>query len=229
MKLSVIIPVYNEKETISRLIQRVQAVAVDKEIIIVDDGSKDGTSEVLKKIALLHSPKDLKVVFMEKNSGKGAAIRRGIKEVQGDIVIIQDADLEYDPFEYPKLIKPIVEGKTSVVYGSRILGSRAKSSWSFYLGGRVLSLLANLLYNARITDEPTCYKLFRAEVLKEIPLTCTGFEFCPEVTAKVRKAGYRIMEVPISYHPRKISEGKKIRLKDGLIAIWTLLKYRFLP
>ncbi|MFA5644881.1 MAG: glycosyltransferase family 2 protein [Candidatus Ratteibacteria bacterium] len=229
MKLSVIIPVYNEKETISSLIQQVQAVAVDKEIIIVDDGSKDGTSEVLKKIASLHSPKDLKVIFMEKNSGKGSAIRRGIKEVNGDIIIIQDADLEYDPFEYPKLIEPIVEGKTSVVYGSRILGSRAKSSWSFYLGGRVLSLLANLLYNARITDEPTCYKVFKAEILKEIPLTCTGFEFCPEVTAKVRKAGYRIMEVPISYYPRKISEGKKIRLKDGLIAIWTLLKLRFLP
>jgi len=150
-----------------------------------------------------------------------------LKHITGDIVIIQDADLEYDPSDYPQLLEPILNGKAKVVYGSRILGGGKKSYWSFYLGGRLLSFLANLLYDARITDEPTGYKVFRTDVIKNINLKCERFEFCPEVTAKVRKKGYRIYEVPIHYAPRSIKEGKKINWRDGLEAIWTLIKYRF--
>ena len=167
------------------------------------------------------------MIFREKNKGKGTAIRTGLANVTGDIVIIQDADLEYDPNDYPKLVEPILTGKANVVYGSRILGKSRKSYWSFYMGGRFLSFLANLLYNAKITDEPTCYKVFRADMIKNINLKCRRFEFCPEVTAKVRKKGYKIYEVPIHYEPRSLKEGKKINWKDGLEAIWTLIKYKF--
>lgn len=224
MRVSVIVPVYNERETILEVIKRVKQVPIEKEIIIVDDGSNDGTGEILKEI----KNEDVKVIFKKKNEGKGSAIREGLKYINGDVIVIQDADLEYDPMDWINMLKLMEEKNAYVVYGSRILGKNKKSSFFFYLGGRILSFLANLLYNAKITDEPTCYKMFKKEVIQKINLKCKGFEFCPEVTAKVRKKGYKIYEVPIRYNPRSIKEGKKIRLKDGLIAIWTLIKYRFI-
>ena len=226
-KLSIIIPVYNEEKTIMNLIDLVEKVKIpiEKEIVIVDDFSKDNTREVLKKI----KKNNIKVLYHDKNRGKGYAIRTGLKKVTGDIVIIQDADLEYDPNDYGKLIKPILDGKAEVVYGSRVLGrgKHEKSYLTFYLGGRFLSILANLLYRTKITDEATCYKVFKTEIIKDINLKCERFEFCPEVTAKVAKKGIKIIELPIAYHPRSKKQGKKINWKDGLQAIWVLIKYRF--
>lgn len=224
MKLSVVIPCYNEKESILEILKRVEAVNLEKEIIIVDDCSTDGTQEVLTTL----SPERAKVIYHSENKGKGSAIRTGLQHVTGDIMVIQDADLEYDPNDYYELIKPILEGRAEVVYGSRVLGRDMEISYlRYYLGGRFLSWLTNLLYGANITDEPTCYKVFKADVLKGLDLRCKGFEFCPEVTAKLCKRGYKIHEVPISYHPRSIEQGKKIGWRDGIEAIWTLLKYRF--
>lgn len=226
MKLSVIIPVYNEKNTIVEIISRVKAVNIDKEIIVVDDCSTDGTRDILKSISISNNP--IKLFFHETNLGKGFAIRTALQHVSGDIVIIQDADLEYDPQDYYKLIKPIINGKELVVYGSRRLTynlSNYSHLW-FLLGGMFLSWLTKILYKANITDEPTCYKVFRTDVIKNVNLVCKRFEFCPEVTAKVLKKGIRIHEVPIHYYPRKKHEGKKINWKDGIHAIWTLLKYR---
>ncbi len=223
MKLSVIMPVYNEKQTVLKIIEKVKKVPVEKEIIIVDDGSNDGTKEILKQI----KEEKIKIIFKEKNEGKGSAIREGLKYVTGNVIVIQDADLEYDPNDWIKMLEVMKEKNADVVYGSRILGKSKKSSLFFYFGGRILSFFANILYNANITDEPTCYKMFKKEVIDSINLKCKGFEFCPEFTAKVIKKGYKIYEVPIHYNPRSIKEGKKIRFKDGLIAIWTLLKYRF--
>jgi len=224
MKLSVIMPAYNEAGTIAEIVRRVLAVKLPKELIIVDDGSTDGTREFLRQL-----PPDVAiVVFHERNLGKGAAIRTGLEHVSGEIVIVQDADLEYDPNDYPALIRPIVEGTAQVVYGSRQLRrDNPYSHLSFYLGGRLLSLIVNLLYGIHITDEPTCYKVFRRELLKGLNLQCRGFEFCPEVTAKVARRGIPIHEVPIRYSPRTLGQGKKISWKDGLYAIWILLKYRF--
>ncbi len=226
IKLSVIIPVYNEEKTVKEIVQRVMAVNVPKEIIIVDDYSSDKTREILKEL----KNNKIKIILQDKNYGKGYAIRTGLNYATGDIVIIQDADREYDPEDYPKLIKPIVEGKTKVVYGTRFpKGCKTPSIFTnkFFLANRVLTWASNLLYNAHITDEPTCYKVFASEVIKNLNLKCERFEFCPEVTAKVRKSGNEILEVPISYHPRNEDEGKKIKWKDGLEAIWTLIKYRF--
>lgn len=225
-EISVIIPVYNEKNTILEIIKKVKAVNISKEIIIVDDYSKDGTREILKKL----NDKEIKVLFHEKNYGKGHALRTGIDKVNGEIIIVQDADLEYNPNDYPKLIKPIQEGKTKVVYGTRFPKNKKSPSIfknKFFLANKLLTMTSNILYNANITDEPTCYKIFNSEVLKNINLKCEKFEFCPEVTAKVRKKGFKIFEVPISYHPRSIEEGKKIKWKDGFDAMWTLIKYRF--
>ncbi|HUS50785.1 MAG TPA: glycosyltransferase family 2 protein [Candidatus Paceibacterota bacterium] len=232
MKLSVIIPAYNEKKTIWEIIQKVKATKILKEIIIIDDFSTDGTREYLKKL----KDKEIQVFFHDKNYGKSHALRTGIKESKGDIIIIQDADLEYDPGDYYKLVKPIEQGKTKVVYGTRFPTKKGHPSLlypyqsllnPFYFGNKILTNLANLLYKANITDEPTCYKVFDAKVLKSINLKSERFEFCPEVTAKVRKKGYKIYEVPIRYNPRTIKEGKKINWKDGIVAIWTLIKYRF--
>ncbi|MEW6679744.1 MAG: glycosyltransferase family 2 protein [bacterium] len=223
MKLSVIMPVYNEKDTIEKIIKKIEGVNLSKEIIIIDDYSSDGTREIIERI----ENKNVIKIFQGENKGKGSAIRAGLERASGDIIIIQDGDLEYSPEDYYKLVKPIMEGKASVVYGSRVLGKGKFSYLRYALGGKFLSFLTNILYGSHITDEPTCYKVFKAEVIKSINLKCKRFEFCPEVTAKVLKKGYKILELPISYYPRKIEEGKKINYKDGLKAIWTLIKYRF--
>ncbi len=220
--ISVIIPVYNEKVTVPELIRRVGKIPFEKEIIVVDDGSNDGTADILKEFS-----GRVKVISHDQNKGKGAAIRTALREVRGNIVIIQDADLEYDPSDYGKLLEPILKGETDVVYGSRNLRDNPKSNLSFYLGGLFLSKLANVLYGAHITDEATGYKVFRTEVLKSLNLRCNGFEFCPEVTAKVLRRGHKIKEIPISYQPRGFDQGKKICWLDGVKAIITLLKYRF--
>jgi glycosyltransferase involved in cell wall biosynthesis len=225
MKLSVIIPVFNEMRTIEEILRRVKMVDITKEVIIVDDGSTDGTRDYLRS---LERNESLKVLFQAKNMGKGAAIRTAISHVSGDIVIIQDADLEYNPQNYHEVIAPIVEGRASVVYGSRYINPANDLPLTRYkVGVLFLTAMANLLYGAGITDEATCYKAFKADVLKSLPLKCNRFEFCPEVTAKIRKRGYRIEEVPISFHYRTVKEGKKIGWKDGLEAILTLIKYRF--
>ncbi len=225
MLLSVLIPAYNEINNIQNILNKIGEVTIPMEIIVVDDGSTDGTRELLNT---LKSDK-IKVVFHEKNQGKGGAIRTAIAHSKGDIIIIQDADLEYDPQDYYKLIPVIESGKEKVVYGSRFLNKQNKHSYfSFFLGGQVVTWITNILYFQNLTDEPTCYKVFDAKLLKSIKLNCTGFEFCPEVTAKIAKLGYKIPEVPISYYPRSISEGKKINWKDGVEAIWVLVKYRFM-
>ncbi|HEY3374552.1 MAG TPA: glycosyltransferase family 2 protein [Candidatus Aquicultor sp.] len=225
MKLSVIIPCYNEKGTISELLAKVQAVDIDKEIIVIDDGSTDSTRDILASIP---QSSDITVIYHEKNKGKGAAIRTGIVHATGDLIIIQDADLEYDPNDYHALIGPFLNGSgVRVVYGSRLLKNNGRSYWRYFLGGKVVTLVTNLLYRTHITDEPTCYKVFRSDVLKSMDLKCNRFEFCPEVTAKVAKRQIKIHEVPIAYYPRKLEEGKKIGWRDGVEAITTLLKYRF--
>jgi len=223
MRVSVLIPVYNERDTVAETIARVRASPVEKEIIVVDDASADDTAGI---VASLAGP-DLKLVRQPRNQGKGAAIRRGLEEVSGEIVLIQDADLEYDPADYPALIAPILAGEAAVVYGTRAPRFEGMR-WPHRVFNWIAARLANLLYRAGITDEATCYKVFRTEVLRAIPLRCRRFEFCPEVTAKVRKRGLAIREVPVSYHARSVGAGKKIRWWDGVIALWTLIKYRFL-
>jgi len=225
MKLSIIIPVYNEKSTIKPLLDRIARVnlPIEKEIIIVDDGSTDGTRSLLKTI----NRPEIKICYHKTNMGKGTAVRTGLRASSGDIILIQDGDLEYDPMDYHKLIKPIINGTSRVVYGSRVLGKAPISYHRYYWGGKLLSFLANILYGTKITDEPTCYKVIDATLLKDLNLRCCRFEFCPEVTAKIARMGEDIVEVPISYTPRSIKEGKKIRWYDGLIAILTLIRYRF--
>ena len=225
--LSIIIPAYNEEATIGKVIDKVLSIDIDKEIVAVDDGSTDNTGDVLDGFARRY-PETIRVMHCPSNRGKGSAIRAAIPHLRGDIVIIQDADLEYDPEDILRVVKPIMEGKAQVVYGSRVLRKNPRFNAKYYWGGRLLSAVTNLLYGTRITDEPTCYKAFKTDILKKIDLKCTGFEFCPEVTAKAARAGYKIQEVPISYNPRPFNEGKKIRLKDGLVAIYVLLKHRFL-
>ncbi len=223
--LSVLVPVYNEHATLEALLKRVLAVPVDKEVVVVDDGSSDGTREVLAELAV-RLP--VRAFFHERNRGKGAAIRTALAEAVGDIVIIQDADLEYDPEDYPKLIAPIVRGESNVVYGSRYLShDNPLPLTHFKVAVLLLNAMANTLYGTRLTDEATCYKVFRAPLLKSLPLRCERFEFCPEVTARVAKRGERILEIPITYHYRTRAQGKKIGWRDGFEAIWTLIRYRF--
>jgi len=222
MKLSVIIPAYNEEKNLNTILNRVQKVNIEKEIIIVDDGSSDNTRKILEGI----DQTNVKVYYHAKNMGKGVAVRTGLQYATGDIVIIQDADLEYDPDDYPKLIQPLIEEKTSVVYGSRRLSDSPISYNRFYRGSQVLTFIANLLYGIHLTDLYTCYKVFKLEVIKSIHLRCKGFEFCPELTAKLSRKGYTISEVSISYKPRSFHQGKKIRWYDGLTGLWTLIRYR---
>lgn len=225
MKLSVVIPVYNEKNTILEVLDRVRGVDLPKETIVVDDCSTDGTQDILRN---LPQSDQLKIIFQQRNMGKGAALRAGFAVVSGDVVIIQDADLEYDPFEYPNLLQPILSNKADVVYGSRFLGGphRVLLFWHS-VGNSVLTTLSNMLTDLNLTDMETCYKAFRVEILKKITLRENRFGFEPEFTAKVGKAGCRIYEVPISYSGRDYSEGKKIGWKDGIAALYFILKYRF--
>ena len=229
MKLSVVIPVYNEAATIESLLDRVRSVPVDKELVVVDDCSTDGTRDRLAALQQRGDP-DLRIVFHEVNRGKGAALRTGFGAATGDVVIIQDADLEYDPFEYPKLMQPIVDGKADVVYGSRFAGGESHRVLYFWhsLGNKFLTLLSNAFTNLNLTDMETCYKVFRRDVLQRIQLEEDRFGFEPEVTAKVARLGVRIYEVGISYAGRTYEEGKKIGWKDGVRAIWCIIKYNVL-
>ncbi|AIJ04902.1 glycosyl transferase family protein [Methanocaldococcus bathoardescens] len=229
-KVSIIIPAYNEEKTIQKILKKVLDVELplEKEIIVVNDGSTDKTKEIVEEFKKNHPNGNIKLLN-KKNGGKGSALKVGIKHSTGDIIIIQDADLEYDPNDYPKLIKPILEGKAKVVYGSRLrkIGNKF-SHLSFLIGGLGITLITNLLYFTFLTDEPTCYKVFHKE-LKDILINAEGnkFDWEPEVTAKILRRGYKIYEVPISYYPRTLKEGKKIRWRDGVDAILTLLKWRF--
>ena len=222
--VSVIVPIYNEAGHIDELLQQIQASPVSKEIILIDDGSTDGTRE--KLLALPASP-EITLLFHERNCGKGAAIRTGLCYARGEYVLIQDSDLEYNPHDYPALIEPLRAGQANVVYGVR--PDRPERGLRFFLGAKLLTHLANLLYGCDIHDEATCYKVFRRSLLSQINLECRRFEFCPEVTAKLSRLGERIAEVCISYNPRSQDEGKKIRHSDGWLAIWTLIACRFLP
>jgi glycosyltransferase involved in cell wall biosynthesis len=226
VKLSVVIPVYNEVKTIKEIVSRVQAVDLEKEIVIVDDWSTDGTRELLQEITLSHE--NIRVLYHDRNQGKGAALRTGFAGATGDIVIIQDADLEYDPREYPVLLEPILDGRADIVYGSRFLGGphRVLFFWH-YLGNKFLTLLSNALTNLNLTDMETCYKVFRREVLNDIQLKSNRFGFEPEFTAKIAKKGFRIYETSISYSGRTYAEGKKIGWKDGVKAIVAIIWFRF--
>jgi len=223
MKLSIIIPVYNERGNILKVLDRVGRVdiGIEKEIIIVDDCSTDGTRNLLERIT------KHKIFYHSKNMGKGSAIRTALKHATGDITLIQDADLEYHPEEYPQLLKPILSGDAEVVYGSRFLYEHRPRYWLNYQGNRFISFLTTLLFFKKITDIETCYKVFKTDVIKNINLKAKRFDFEPEVTAKILKRGYDIYEVPISYKCRSYEEGKKITWKDGLASLWYLIKYRF--
>jgi glycosyltransferase involved in cell wall biosynthesis len=227
IKLSILMPVYNEQATLREILKQIRAVeipGVNKEIIAVDDGSTDGSREILTEE---ETSDDLTVIYHEQNRGKGAAVRSAIEQATGDILLIQDADLEYDPLDYPALLKPILENRVSVVYGSRFLGPRKAMMFWHMMGNKLLTLTTNILYNAILSDMETCYKCFRADVVRDMPLRSRRFELEPEITAKILKRGYRIFEVPISYYGREYDEGKKISWRDAPIAFWTLLKYRF--
>lgn len=219
-------PVYNEAGTVEEIVRRVLAEAHDKELIIVDDGSSDGTREVLVEIAAKH-PEQIKLLLHEKNRGKGAAVRTGLAEAQGEVILIQDADLEYDPADYSLLLEPIEKGEADAVYGSRFLGVHRAFLFWHLLGNRCLTFLTNLLYNATLTDMETCYKVIRAEFIKDMPLRSNTFDIEPEITAKLCKRGARLYEVPIHYYGRDFDEGKKIRWHDGFRALKALIKYRF--
>ncbi len=223
MEISVIIPVFNEKGIIEEVLRRIKNVKIKKEIIVVDDYSTDGTRQILKKI----HDKEIKVLFHSRNKGKGAAIRTAQPYIAGDVVIIQDADLEYEPKDYFSLVKPIEDDHADIVYGSRFLGEHKFSSSWHYFGNKFLTWVTNVLYRARLTDMETCYKAFKSPIFLNLNIKAKRFDFEPEVTTRILKANLRVVEVPITYHGRCYEEGKKITWKDGLMALWTLLKYRF--
>lgn len=238
MLLSVIMPAYNEMATIRTILQRVAQAPFAKEIIVVDDGSQDETRSILKALEAQTDPFELspelpactlKVLFHEDNRGKGAAIRTGLRAVSGDIVLIQDADLEYDPAEYSSLLTPILDGKADVVYGSRFLGSPHRVLFFWHtVGNKLLTSLSNMFTNLNLTDMETCYKVFRTEVIQSIPLRSNRFGFEPEVTAKIAQRGVRIYEVPVSYAGRTYAEGKKINWRDGFFALWAIVRYNLI-
>ena len=224
--VSVIIPAFNEEQTIGQVLEALRALPIEKQVIVVNDGSTDGTHKVLEELRAIY---ELTLLHCEENRGKGFAIRSGLPHVNGEVVVIQDADLELDPADLSELVKPLEQENVQVVYGSRFLNGRGNASFHNFIANRVLATYTNLLYGCRITDESTGYKAFSTELITRLDLTCEGFEFCPEVTAKILRAGYRIHEVPVSYFPRTKKEGKKLRFwSDGFFAAWTLLKYRFI-
>jgi glycosyltransferase involved in cell wall biosynthesis len=247
VKLSILIPCYNEVETIREIVARVLAVEIrlrvrdgrfglpvaadgmvelilEREVVIVDDGSADGTRDILHDLAQIP---EVRIFFHEQNRGKGAAVRTAIEQSLGDILLVQDADLEYDPRDYPALLQPIVEGKSKVVYGSRFLGGPRKAMFfSHMLGNKILTLFTNVLFDTILSDMETCYKVLAREVAEQLHLESPGWGFDPEITAKILKRGYRIYEVPISYNGREYNEGKKISWRDGITVMWTLLRYR---
>jgi glycosyltransferase involved in cell wall biosynthesis len=225
MNLSVVIPVYNEVHNISEILKRVQAQKLADEIIVVDDGSTDGTRDILKE---LDGKTDVRIILHERNKGKGAAVMTGLQAARGDLLLIQDADLEYDPRDYPELLKPLNEGIADVVYGSRFLGGpRRVAMYWHMIANKLLTTMTNILYDTILTDMETGYKVFRREVIDGMTIHAQRFDFEPEFTAKILKRRYRIFEVPITFNPRDYSQGKKIKLKDAFEAVWTLLKYRF--
>ena len=234
MKLSVLVPVYNEERTLEEIVRRVCAVPMPKEIILVDDGSKDGSREILTRLQEENRRagddlNDIKVFFQPQNEGKGAALKTAVGHVRGDVVIVQDADLEYDPKDYPSLLQPIQEGLADVVYGTRFAGGGAHRVLFFWhsLGNRILTLLSNMLTNLNLSDMEVGYKVFRADILKGIELKSKRFGFEPEITVKLAKKGCRFYEVPIAYHGRTYQEGKKITWKDGLAALYYMIRFRF--
>jgi glycosyltransferase involved in cell wall biosynthesis len=222
--LSVVMPVFNERATVEEIVRRVLAVPMRIELIVVDDASTDGSRELLQSLA---ATLPIRLVLQPRNAGKGAALRRGFQEVTGDLVVIQDADLEYSPEELPDLVELICQGRADVVYGSRFLGRHRVFLFTHYAGNRFLTLVTNVLYNTMLTDMETCYKAMRTEVLRSMTLRSNGFGIEPELTAKIFKRHCRVYEVPITYDGRGYDEGKKITWRDGLVALWVLLKYRF--
>ena len=227
MKLSILIPAYNEVDTIAEILRRVRAVdtGLEREIVVVEDGSTDGTREILQQEA---AAEDTTVIYHQTNQGKGAAIRTALQQATGDILLIQDADLEYDPREYPDLLKPILEDRSQVVYGSRFRGGPHKAMFFWHMvGNKFLTLLTNVLYNTILSDMETCYKVFTRQVADKLRLRSPRWGFDPEITAQILKMGHRIYEVPISYTGREFHEGKKVSWRDGFVVLWILLKYRF--
>jgi glycosyltransferase involved in cell wall biosynthesis len=222
--LSVVMPVFNEIETVQEIIRRVLAVPIRTQLIVVDDCSTDGTRDVLTR---LQPELGFTLLLQPANAGKGSALRRGFESVRGDLVVIQDADLEYSPEEFPNLIELICQGRADVVFGSRFLGRHRVFLFTHYVGNRLVTLVTNLLYNTMLTDMETCYKVMRTEVLRSMRLHSNGFGIEPEMTAKIFKRGYRVYEVPVTYDGRGYDEGKKITWRDGVVALWVLLKYRF--
>jgi glycosyltransferase involved in cell wall biosynthesis len=224
MVLSIVIPVYNEQDTILGLLEKIHQVKIDKQIIVVNDGSTDNTAAIIAYAACIYP---IEVITLEQNSGKGNAIRRALEYVKGDLTIIQDADDEYNPSDYVRLIAPIKSDSARVVYGSRFLNKNNRIPPKIYIANKMLALLTNILFHTRLTDEATCYKVFATDVFNQLDLKCQGFDFCPEVTAKILRLGYKIHEVPISYHARTSKQGKKLKYwRDGMQAVWTLIKYR---